>query len=138
MKTLPSSGRLTLATSVLTLAAALFLNGCACPFSKTSASSKTMKLESKVFGKTSDGVEVKIYTLSNSRGMTAKITEYGGILTELWVPDRNGKPGNVALGFDNLEQYQTKSPFFGATTGDRKSTRLNSSHGGISRMPSSA
>ncbi len=117
MKTLPSPARLTLATSVLTLAAALFLNGCACPFSKNSASSHTMKLEHKVFGKTSDGAEVKIYTLSNTKGMTAKVTEYGGILTELWVPDRAGKSGNVVCGFDNLDQYVKGHPYFGATTG---------------------
>lgn len=65
----------------------------------------------------SDGSEVRIYTLSNGKGMTAKITEYGALLTELWVPDRNGKPGNVVLGFDNLDRYVKGHPFFGATTG---------------------
>jgi aldose 1-epimerase len=119
MKTLPSSRRLTLVTCCLSLAAALFLNGCACCTSKTSDTvpTKTMKLEHKVFGRTPDGAEVKIYTLSNSKGMTAKITEYGGIITELWVPDRNGKPGNVALGFDNLDRYVKGHPFFGAIAG---------------------
>jgi aldose 1-epimerase len=76
-----------------------------------------MKLEQKVFGKTPAGAEVKIYTLSNRKGMTAKVTDYGAILTELWVPDRNGKPGNVVLGFDNLDRYVKGHPFFGATTG---------------------
>ena len=117
MKTLPSPTPLALATSALTLAAALFLNGCACPFSKSSASSNTMKIEHHVFGKTPDGDEVKIYTLSNGKGMTAKVSEYGGILTDLWVPDRTGKPGNVVLGFDTLERYVKGHPFFGATTG---------------------
>src|SRR6185503_9827122 len=74
-------------------------------------------LEHKVFGKTPEGAEVKIYTLSNSKGMTAKVTEYGAILTELWVPDRNGKPGDIVLGFDNLDRYVSGHPFFGATTG---------------------
>ena len=106
-----------LATSVLTLAAALFLNGCACPFSKSSASSNTMKIEQNVFGKLPDGTEVKIYTLTNTKGVTAKVTEYGGILTELWVPDGHGKAGNVVCGFDNLDQYVKGHPFFGATTG---------------------
>lgn len=117
MKTLPSSGRLTLATSVLTLAAALLLNGCAGSFSKSSASTKHMKIEQNIFGKLADGTEVKIYTLTNTKGVTAKVTEYGGILTELWVPDRNGKAGNVVCGFDNLDQYVKGHPFFGATTG---------------------
>ena len=76
-----------------------------------------MKVEATVFGKLPDGTDIKIYTLSNSKGITAKVTEYGAILTELWVPDRNGKPGNVVLGFDNLERYVKGHPFFGATTG---------------------
>jgi aldose 1-epimerase len=118
MKTPPSPARLALATFVLTLAA-FFLNGCACCTTKPtdSAPTQTMKLEHKIFGKTPDGAEVKIYTLSNSKGMTAKVTDYGGILTELWVPDRNGRPGNVVLGFDNLDRYAKGHPFFGATTG---------------------
>jgi aldose 1-epimerase len=76
-----------------------------------------MKLEHKDFGRMPDGSEVKVYSLSNSRGMTAKVMEYGALLTELWVPDRNGKPGNVVLGFDNLDRYLKGHPFFGATTG---------------------
>ena len=43
--------------------------------------------------------------------------DYGAILTELWVPDRNGTLGNVVAGFDNLDQYLAGQPFFGATTG---------------------
>lgn len=76
-----------------------------------------MKHEQRIFGKLSDGTTVGIHTLSNGNGVTAKISEYGAILTELWVPDRDGKPGNVVLGFDNLDQYVKGSPFFGATTG---------------------
>ncbi len=119
MKTLPSSTPLALAGFALALVAALFLNGCACCSSKSadSSSNKTMKLEHKVFGKTPEGAEVKIYTLSNTKGMTARVTEFGGILTELWVPDRKNKSGNVVLGFDNLERYMKGHPFFGATTG---------------------
>jgi aldose 1-epimerase len=78
---------------------------------------KTMKLSHESFGKMPDGRDVKIYTLANGKGMTAKITDYGAILTELWVPDRNGKPGNVVLGFDNLDRYLKGHPFFGATVG---------------------
>jgi aldose 1-epimerase len=71
----------------------------------------------KVFGKTPDGIELRIYTLSNGGGMIAKVTEHGAILTELWVPDAKGNGTNVVLGFDNLEQYFAGHPFFGATTG---------------------
>src|SRR5688572_17610957 len=94
----------------------LLLGGCSTP-STERASTKAMKIDHQVFGKMPDGTEVKIYTLSNSKGTVAKVTEYGAILTELWVPDRNGKLGNVVLGFDNLDRYVKGHPFFGATTG---------------------
>jgi aldose 1-epimerase len=119
MKTLSFPSGLALATSSLSLSAALFLSGCACCTTKATdaAPTKTMKLDQKAFGRTPEGAEVKIYTLSNSKGMTVKITEFGGIITELWVPDRNGKPGNVVLGFDNLDRYVKGHPFFGAIAG---------------------
>jgi aldose 1-epimerase len=70
-----------------------------------------------VFGKTGDGAEVDLYTLTNKNGVVAKITNYGAILTELHVPDRNGKLGNVVFGFDNLEGYLKGHPYFGSTVG---------------------
>lgn len=72
------------------------------------------------FGKlpeSSGGSGVKRYTLRNKNGVVAKVMEYGAILTELWVPDRQGRSGNVVAGFDNLKQYLEGCPFFGATTG---------------------
>jgi aldose 1-epimerase len=69
------------------------------------------------FGKMPDGTPVKRYTLKNRNGLIAKVMEYGAILTELWVPDRNGRSGNVVAGFDNLPQYLQGHPYFGATTG---------------------
>lgn len=76
-----------------------------------------MTLESSLFGQTPDGTPVKLYILRNGKGVTAKITEYGLIITELQAPDRSGKPGNVVLGFDNLERYLKGHPFFGAIAG---------------------
>ncbi len=75
------------------------------------------KIKKTAFGKTPDGSAVDLYTLTNGKGMVAKITTYGALLTELHVPDRNGKLGNVVLGFDNLEAYLKGHPFFGATVG---------------------
>ncbi len=69
------------------------------------------------FGRTADGTPVEIFTLTNAHGLSAKITKYGTIITELHVPDRNGKFGDVVLGFDNLEQYLKGHPFFGAVAG---------------------
>ena len=64
-----------------------------------------------------NGAVVKRYTLKNRNGMIAKVMDYGAILTELWVPDRNGRSGNTVAGFDNLDQYLKGHPYFGATTG---------------------
>jgi aldose 1-epimerase len=69
------------------------------------------------FGKLPNGSAVRRFTLTNKNGVVAKLIEYGAILSELWVPDRNGTLGNVVTGFDNLAQYLNGHPFFGATTG---------------------
>jgi aldose 1-epimerase len=63
------------------------------------------------------GQPVKLYTLTNSKRMTVKITDYGGIIQSIAVPDRRGRNANVALGFDNLDDYVTSSPYFGCITG---------------------
>ncbi len=68
------------------------------------------------FGKAPDSTAVDIYTITNG-AMEAKITNYGGIVTSLKVPDRHGKTADVVLGYDALEGYIAKSPFFGALIG---------------------
>src|ERR1700678_1431909 len=73
-------------------------------------------LERMDFGKTPDGTAVDLYVLTNGK-TAAKVMTYGAILTELQVPDRNGKMGDVVLGFDNLASYLAGHPYFGATTG---------------------
>jgi aldose 1-epimerase len=69
------------------------------------------------FGKTRDGTAVDLYTLTNSSGTKVKIITYGGIVTELHFPDRDGKFGDVVLGFDKLEGYLAGHPYFGAIVG---------------------
>jgi aldose 1-epimerase len=69
------------------------------------------------FGKTKEGTPVDLYVLTNGKGMTAKVITYGAILTELDVPDRNGKSADVVLGFDDLDGYLAGHPYFGATVG---------------------
>jgi aldose 1-epimerase len=70
------------------------------------------------FGTTPDGTAVQLYTLRNTHGFTATITNYGGTLTQLFVPDRDGKLGNVVLGFDSLAGYtRATNPYFGGTIG---------------------
>jgi aldose 1-epimerase len=69
------------------------------------------------FGKMPDGTPIEIYTLRNAKGMEATIMTYGGIVTSLKVPDKNGQFDDVVLGYDNLDGYLTNSPFFGALIG---------------------
>lgn len=70
-----------------------------------------------LFGQLPGGRTASLYTLTNSRGMVVKVTDYGTIITELHVPDRKGKSGDVVLGFDNLQQYLDGHPYFGSTVG---------------------
>jgi len=68
------------------------------------------------FGST-DGKDVFLYTLTNSKGAQVKITTYGGAVTSWVSPDKNGKASNIVLGFDSLSGYLAKPPYFGALVG---------------------
>ncbi|MGH7991250.1 MAG: aldose epimerase family protein, partial [Limisphaerales bacterium] len=87
------------------------LTGCA------SISKSNGSVSQAPFGQMPDGTPVEIYTLRNGKGMEACILTYGGIVESLKVPDRNGNFGDVVLGFDDLNDYRTNSPFFGALIG---------------------
>jgi aldose 1-epimerase len=76
-----------------------------------------MNIEQKPFGKTPDGKPVDLFTLTNPNGMRVDITNYGGIVVRLMVPDRNGNLDDVVLGYDKLEDYIKDSPYFGAIVG---------------------
>jgi aldose 1-epimerase len=64
-----------------------------------------------------EGEEVTLFTLTNANGMEVKITNYGGIITSVVVPDNQGEAENVTLGFDNLDDYVAGHPYFGNITG---------------------
>jgi aldose 1-epimerase len=80
-------------------------------------SPKDAKVTRQPFGTTKDGKSVDLFTLRNKNGMEARITNYGGIVVSLLVPDRNGKPGDVVLGYDKLDDYIADNPYFGALIG---------------------
>ena len=87
----------------------------------TMATQKT-NMTKAAFGTLPDGTTADIYTLTNASGMTVKITNYGGIVTSVRVPDKDGKPGEVVLGFDSLAPYldslyKAECPYFGAIIG---------------------
>jgi aldose 1-epimerase len=74
-----------------------------------------MRLE--LWGRTPAGETIERFTFANSRGVVAKVTNLGAILTELWVPDRNGEVANIVLGFDAVDGYLAEHPYFGSTVG---------------------
>ena len=80
-------------------------------------SSSEAAVETGKFGTLEDGTVIDLYILKNAKGSSAKIITYGATLTELWIPDRFGRLGDVVLGFDNLQGYTGKHPWFGATVG---------------------
>lgn len=78
---------------------------------------KTMVIEKSKFGKLDDGSAIDKYVMTNKNGMEVSVISYGGRIVSLKVPDKNGKLENVTLGFDNIEDYVSENPFFGALVG---------------------
>ncbi len=80
---------------------------------------RSMKIESSLFGVTrnGEGEKVTAYTITNSKGSRITVIDYGAILTEVVVPDRDGKLTDVALGYDNIGSYEVNPPYLGATIG---------------------
>ncbi len=94
---------------------AVFTTGCG-KVNKPQLENPGMSIQEKDFGEI-DGKKITLYTLSNGKGMTVKIANYGGTIVNIEVPDRDGKMGDVCLGFDSISEYVEKSPFFGCIAG---------------------
>lgn len=76
-----------------------------------------MAVKKEIFGMTGDGRQINKYYISNDRGLKAGVINYGAILVNLFVPDKQGVAADVVLGYDTLEPYFTNGSFFGATVG---------------------
>ena len=80
-----------------------------------------MNIGKSLFGQF-EGRDIDLYSLENDRGVAVKITNYGGIVTSIVIPDRDGSRGDIVCGFDTLdgyfgEAYQANSPYFGCIVG---------------------
>ena len=75
------------------------------------------KIEKLEFGKTADGTIIEKYSLKNENGVKLDVITYGGRITSLKVPNKDGKLENVVLNFDNIQDYEKDNPFFGALIG---------------------
>jgi aldose 1-epimerase len=79
----------------------------------------TVLAMSSVSAQTEDFDSINLYTLKNDGGMIVKVTNYGAIITSIIVPDRSGKPADIALGYNRVEDYinAVDKPYFGAIVG---------------------
>lgn len=76
-----------------------------------------MSITKRYFGDTDNGIKIDIFTLNNANGVTAEITNFGGVIVSLKVPDKEGKSEDIVLGYDSLEGYLKNNPHFGAIIG---------------------
>lgn len=100
---------------VLSFFLMLLIGGCSSQQSQDQMTESKIKTED--FGTMDDGSAVQLFTLKNENGMEVSITNFGGIVTSIKVPDKNGDIENIVLGFDDLEKYKAGHPFFGAIAG---------------------
>lgn len=107
------------AFAVVVVAAMVVLGSCKCPCGKSGGkeAKEPMDIDVTAFGKTPEGQEVKLYTLRNAKGATAKIMSYGAIVVSLEMPDAKGQMDDIVLGYDNLDGYLKVTPYFGAIVG---------------------
>ncbi len=86
--------------------------------SNSDSANASMTLDKKNFESPIDGKQTDLYVLKNHNGMQAEITNYGGRLVSLMVPDKNGKMTDVVVGFKSVDDYvNSTEPYFGATIG---------------------
>lgn len=100
-----------IAQSLLTLSFLSPLSGTVC------GADAPMTITKKEYGKTASGQTVHEFTLQNKNGLRAKLITWGATLTSVETHDKNGKLANITLGFDKLEGYTNRHPYFGSTVG---------------------
>ena len=76
-----------------------------------------MTISKRTFGTLPDGTQVSAWTLTNENGLQAEVLDYGVIIRSVTVPDKNGNPVDVVLGYDTLEEYVADDCYLGATVG---------------------
>ena len=110
-----------IATSWLVLLALLLVAGCTAqeepPQPEDTPPEATTSLTPQPFGQTEEGTPVQLYTLTNANGVEARVTNYGGIIVSLRVPDTQGQVEDIVLGYDSLASYLDETPYFGAIIG---------------------
>ena len=122
---MPTSLAVSRLLPVATLAMAAFTIACQSPTPATDAppaaapasAPAKASVSKKAWGTLADGTAVDLYTLKNKNGLEMTVTNYGGIITSLKVPDKTGALGDVVLGYNTVEDYVKDTPYFGAIVG---------------------
>ena len=83
----------------------------------TGQTANAASVDQAPYGTTQAGQAVEIFTMINDQGMRVRFLSYGGVITEIDVPDRTGRADNVVLGLRTLHEYETLSAHYGAITG---------------------
>ena len=73
--------------------------------------------QKKLFEKEINGKQTTLFTLQNKNGMKVTLTNYGGKIVNIWVPDKSGNLADILLGFNTIDEYVKGSKSFGATVG---------------------
>lgn len=87
------------------------------PEETTQEKASDVSITKSDFGALEDGAEIEKYTLKNKEGMEVSIITFGGRITNLKAPDKNGNFEDVVIGFDSISQYTATNPYFGALIG---------------------
>ena len=102
---------------VLIIISFFFLGNCKNPKNDTKMRKNKVSITKSFYGKTKDNKKVDLYSFKTENGMEVHIINYGGIITSLKVPDKNGETEDIVLGYNKLEDYINENPYFGSIIG---------------------
>ena len=102
---------------VLIIISFFFLGNCKNPKNDNKMRKNKVSITKSFYGKTKDNKKVDLYSFKNENGMQVDIINYGGIITSLKVPDKNGDTEDIVLGYNKLEDYINENPYFGSIIG---------------------
>ncbi len=103
--------------SMCGLAALVVAGGCGCEDNAANSANSSLSISAKDWGKAPDGSALKLYTLTDGKGTTVRISNWGAILQSLETPDRDGKSADIILGFDSIDGYVPDTSYQGAGIG---------------------
>ena len=102
---------------ILIIISFFFLGNCKNPKNNNKMRKNKVSITKSFYGITKDNTKVDLYSFKTENGMQVDIINYGGIITSLKVPDKNGETKDIVLGYNKLEDYINENPYFGSIIG---------------------